>query len=416
MKNILVIITTVILFTVSCTEGPSVDTVEVVLKNSTELTRTDQYLEIDLEDLELNEDLKEQSFIITEGENIIPSQRVNNNKLGIVLNFEPMEEKIITIKSMEEEYSGSYPKRTYAEVAMQVGAELTDGKYLGGKFQTFDRLRVPDGHTDHNALFKYEGPGWESDKIGYRMYIDWRNRIDIFGKKTNELVLKDVGINDLDAEDDSYHYMQDWGKDIFKVGSSFGIGSFGMMNEDEIVMVSERDSLFVTIDQNGPLKSEVKVDYFGWRVGEKKYDLTAAISITAGSRLSKVNLDAANDPDNFLTGLAKHPGTEFTTMINEGEWSYISLYGVQTAADYGQGDEPMDKLGIAVIFNEKDLIEQFETDDSYVVKLAPSHGKVSYYFGAAWEQEPNGITNENDFETYLNNTVTQLNNPISIEE
>jgi len=78
---------------------------------------------------------------------------------------------------------------------MKVDYDFKNGKYLGGRFQNFSRVRIPDDHTDHNALFKYEGPGWESDKVGYRLYIDWRNRIDIFGKQTNDLVLSNVGIN-----------------------------------------------------------------------------------------------------------------------------------------------------------------------------------------------------------------------------
>lgn len=415
MKRIDLTILSIALIFGSCTDLNNVKTIELTLTNTLEVARVDEYMEIDLDKLNLNGELKNLGIIVQDGERVIPSQLVCSDKLGFVLNFDPKEEKVVTIKAGNQIMPHKYLSRTYAEIAMKVGSEFKDGKYLGGRFQNFQEVRIPEGHTDHNALFKYEGPGWESDKIGYRMYIDWRNRIDIFGKKTNELVLKNIGVNDLDAEDDSYHYMQEWGKDIFKVGNSLGIGSFGIMHNDEIMMVSERDSVFVIISENGPVESAVDITYYGWKVANKKYDLEAEISITAGSRLSRVELEATNNPENFVTGFAKHPGTEFSRKINENKWSFISLYGVQTAADYGQADEPMDKLGIAVFFDDDNLIDLTESEDSYVLVLKPDDGNLKYYFAAAWEQEPDGVKSKEEFYEYLNLITRKLNNPIYVE-
>lgn len=412
------VILTILLFGVlfaACTDLNSERKIKLTLTNTLEVARVDEYIELDLDKLNLNGELENLRIIVEENDKVIPSQKVADDKLGFVLNFDPKEEKLITMRAGAQIMPRDYSSRTFAEISIKVDSEFKDGKYLGGRFQNFQEIRIPDGHKDHNALFKYEGPGWESDKVGYRMYIDWRNRIDIFGKKTNELVLQDVGVNDLDADDDSYHYMQDWGKDIFKVGSSLGIGSFGMIHNNEVIMVSERDSVFVKITESGPIKSLVDVNYYGWKVGDDKYDLNAAISITAGSRLSEVELETANNPDNFVTGIAKHPGTEFSKEINEKKWSYISLYGVQTAADYGQGDEAMDKLGIAVFFDEENLIEQTESEDSYLLKLKPVEGELKYYFAAAWEQEPGGIKSKEEFDEYLNLVTQKLNNPIYVE-
>jgi len=219
---------------------------------------------------------------------------------------------------------------------------------------------------------------------------------------------------DLDANDDSYHYMQEWGKDIFKVGSSLGIGSFGMMVNDEIIMVSKRDSVICEIIENGPVQAAVKTDYFGWEVNNSKYDLSAKFSINAGSRLTDVQLTVNDNPENFVTGFAKHANTEFSSSINKNEWSYISLYGVQTAADYGDPRNAVDNLGIAVFFLEKDLIRQTETNDSYVLILKPTEGKLNYYFAAAWEQEHEGIKTYEEFINYLDETLIILNQPLEV--
>ena len=87
-------------------------------------------------------------------------------------------------------------------------------------------LRVPPEHTDHSWFIRYEGPGWESDLVGYRFYLDWRNATDIFGKKDHRYgACKDVGQDGFD----SYHEPADWGMDVLKVGESLGIGALGLL-------------------------------------------------------------------------------------------------------------------------------------------------------------------------------------------
>lgn len=412
-KNAILLLIT--FFIISCADTNERN-ISLAVHNPTNIERESEFVLVDLSKLkEKYRDFNIEAFRIFDGETELPYQIIDNNFAGFTLNIEAATSKKIKITFLKEgKLNIKYPPKTYAEIAMKVDYDYKNGKYKGGRFQNFSSVRIPDDHTDHNALFKYEGPGWESDKIGYRLYIDWRNRIDIFGKKTNDLVLSKVGINDLDAEDDSYHYMQEWGKDIFKVGSSLGIGSFGMMVNDEIIMVSKRDSVICEIIENGPVQAAVKIDYFGWEVDIKKYDLSAKLKIKAGSRLTEVQLQANNDPDNFVTGFAKHVNTEFSSSINENEWSYISLFGVQTAADYGDPRNAVDNLGIAVFFLEKDLIGQTETDDSYVLILNPTDGKLNYYFAAAWEQEPEGIKTYEEFINYLEETLIILNQPLEV--
>ncbi len=102
-------------------------------------------------------------------------------------------------------------------------------EYQGGEFKPVGKLLVDEKHTDHSFDIQFEGPGWESDKIGYRIYLDWRNAIDIFGKKTDAMVLHNVGLDGFD----SYHEMQDWGVDILKVGSALGIGTLAFWDGEK---------------------------------------------------------------------------------------------------------------------------------------------------------------------------------------
>jgi len=174
-------------------------------------------------------------------------------------------------------------------------------------------------------------------------------------------------------------------------------------------MVSKTDSIYCEITHNGPIKSEVKTNYFGWKVGEKKFNLESKLSITAGSRLSKNEIHVSDNPSNVVTGLAKYSGTQFLKSDISGEWSYIALYGNQTLVS------KEDKLGIAIFYKTENFRELIEDESSYILNLKPFSGKVDYYFCAAWEQEENGIKNFNDFKSYLSETQQFLNYPPTIE-
>jgi len=71
---------------------------------------------------------------------------------------------------------------------------------------------------------------------------------------------------------------------------------------------------------------------------------------------------------------------------------------------------------MAILFNQKDLIELTEDKLSHVVVLKPENGNLAYHFLAAWEQEPNGIKTKDEFVLYLNEVVKKLDHPIMIQK
>lgn len=386
--------------------------IKLSVNNPTSIERINELVSINIDRLKSkNNNFNKDAFIIYENEKEIPSQLYNNGSECSILfatNFLPNESKVFSIKFLENgKLRRDYKPRTYAELAMKFNSSYRDKKFTNEPFQNFTKVVVPKIHTDHDALFKYEGPGWESEKVGYRFYLDWRNATDIFGKKVNDLVLHKVGTVDLIAKDDSYHEMQEWGMDIFKVGSTLGIGSIGMMNADSIYMVSETDEVICEINYNGPILSEVKTDYKRWKVGEQKYDLVSKFSIAAGSRITNVDLSIYDAAENITTGLAKHENADFMKSESNGDWQYIALYGKQTLNN--------DNLGIVLFYKKSDLIKQGETVLNYYVCLKPSKNKVNYAFAAAWEKELNGIKTKEEFIDYINDEISKLNNPLKIK-
>ncbi|HEX5057475.1 MAG TPA: glycoside hydrolase family 88 protein [Gammaproteobacteria bacterium] len=304
------------------------------------------------------------------------------------------------------------PKRTQAELSRKTGGqwewdkELNHHKYVGGRFENVRRLTPPAEHTDHSEFIRYEGPGIESDLVGYRIYLDWRNGFDIFGKKTREMALQNTGQDGFE----SYHHMADWGMDILKVGAALGIGGFGYWNEGsgKVERVSQLDGWDASILEDGNIYSALKIRYKGWRVAGRKVDLDARLSMTAGSRLVHVNLESSEELPNLALGIVKHPGTVLLTgdmNVTGQAWTWIASWGRQSLS----GDD--DQLGMAILFRREALDAQADDGLNYLAVAEPSNKKLEYYFLAAWELEPAGITSQQAFVEYLNREAERLTMP-----
>ncbi len=392
------------------------EAIRVTVSNPVELMRVDELVSVDIKAIKsLHPQFNENAFVLRVDDNEIPSQVYDSNLDGeddqILFNvyLQPNEERDLTFNySKDGNVKTEYKNRTYAELAVKVDYTKEDGVYKGGRFENVSEFRVPDDHKDHNNLFKYEGPGWESEKVGYRFYLDWRNATDIFGKKVNELVLHKVGLKDVTGAADSYHQMADWGMDILKVGSTLGIGSIATWHDDKINMISKTDSVHWKLLCNGPLLSEFQTTYYGWEVGDKKRDLYARTSIAAGSRLTKIHLLIDGDIDNIVTGFARHDAVpEMIKSDDDGGWQYISSYGKQSLSD--------DDLGIAVIYNN-DYTQSLENnDDNHFVVIETGSNSVEYYFAAVWEKEYEPVKGRLEFIEYLQQTEIALNNPIRVK-
>jgi hypothetical protein len=288
-------------------------------------------------------------------------------------------------------------KRTLAELWYKTGGHFENGKYIGGgSFQKFDSLWVPAGCTDHSFFMKYEGPGWESDKVAYRLYLDWRNAIDVFGKKVDTIVLPNVGQDGYE----SYHEMSVWGQDVLKVGESLGIGTFAFWDGNHAQRVAKTDSVFCRIAEDGDLQSQIQINYYGWKIDNQSIDLKTSLTINAGSRLTKYVISMDKPLPNVCTGIVKLDETVLLKSKDAGKWSYLATWGKQSLAN--------DSLGLAVLYKTDPAIKITEDEHSHVIIFSTGRQQLTYYFLAAWEGEKDGIKTKTAFETYLESEVVRL--------
>lgn len=288
---------------------------------------------------------------------------------------------------------------TQAEISEKTGGQWQDSKYIGGTFQNVKSLTPPAQYTDHSEYIRYEGPGIESDKVGYRIYLDWRNGFDIFGNKTGKPILHQVGLDGYK----SYHEPQEWGMDVLKVGKSLGAGGFGYWNGEAVDLVSKLSGHTATIIENGPLYSALTIDYKDWQVAGKTLNIKAHLSMTAGSRLLQNRLTFTQPLDNLAIGLVKLPNTEVITGTLESSghtFTYMATYGKQSIDGA--------HLGMALLFKRGKLEKLTSDANSHVAVMNVSGQHLEYYLLGAWQHELNGIQNQQQFIEYLQQEVEKL--------
>lgn len=353
------------------------------------------------------QDARVADLAVVEGDQVQAAQTVDTDGDGaldsllLAADFAAAERKQFIISSDPAIAKPALKKQTQAEISIKEGGEWQGKEYIGGTFKNVQSVTPPPQYTDHSYWIRYEGPGIESDKVAYRVYLDWRNGFDIFGKKTNDVVLQNVGQDGYD----SYHLNADWGVDVLKVGKSLGMGGYGFWNGKSVDLVSLVDTRAATITNNGDIYSGFKINYNGWQINNQKVDLGAHFSMNAGSRLVNVKLKASQQLPNLAIGLVKHKGTtliEGNQNVSGYAWTYVASWGKQSLS--GENDH----LGMAVIFRRDDRAEQTTDENSYVSVMKDKGGELEYYFLAAWEHELDGIKTEADFKAYLDREVARL--------
>ncbi|WP_029034403.1 DUF4861 family protein [Salinimicrobium terrae] len=296
-------------------------------------------------------------------------------------------------------------QQTYAELSVKTGGQWEGREYVGGTFENVQELTLPEDHTDHSYYIRYEGPGWENPQVGYRLYLDWRNAIDVFGKKTDTMVLPQVGQDGFD----SYHEEAPWGMDILKAGKSLGIGSYGRFMNDTVAHFRSVGNTRAQVS-NSEASSQVEIEYSDWATGSDTVDLTTTLTIFPEGRFTKATLDLSEPLEGLTTGIVKFENIDLLQKESDGgDWAYIATYGNQTLVN------DQDKLGMALFYKTNEVKEVKEGPHDHLVIFNETAEPVTYYFLAAWEQEPSGITTQEAFMTELDEHLNTLQNAGKLE-
>jgi len=236
------------------------------------------------------------------------------------------------------------------------------------------------------ALFsrKIEGVGWESERVAFRVYLDPRNAIDLYGKRRPTLQLGMYA-----SPDYTYHDESPEGRDIYKVGDAIGIGSVAATVDGKTTKVADVKERKWRIVASGPVRTVVELEYDGWNAGKRTIDLRSEITQWAGERGFTHTIFAKSADDfEFATGLPAKTGIEPVTSAQGSPVVWMATWGEQVVAPGPTATEavPGQQLGLAIVMLSPHAT--FGNDGkNHLIDFKLSNGSQSWYTIAAWDQE-----------------------------
>jgi hypothetical protein len=354
----------------------------------------------------------------------IPSQ-VNDldgdgkwDELFVVTHFAANENKIIQLKWVTEapkfpiRTSVRFGKREAENIPLQPAMEETVNAH-----QVYKKLGFQKYQTD--------GPSWENDKVGFRHYLDGRNAKDVFGKKIPAITPENVGISSTGAVEDNYHVMHDWGRDVFPVGSSAGLGGYALLVDNEITRLgilgtdtlNNIEKTTFKIVAEGSENSVLNYTYSNWKASGNNYQVNETTSIWRGMYAFKntVSIDGITGKETFLIALSNINNQKGLKVIEVGDWVCLIQHD-----NLGYNREWI--MGTAIIVPKKgyngyiEAPKKGQLTDSYLAKIKIKNNKpISYYGVAAWELSADkNFKDANYFTDYVTNLAKQLAAEITV--
>lgn len=397
----------------------------IILKNTSSLELPQKAVSIKRKQLSSQNDSGKYPILIYKNDTI-PVQ-VNDldgdgkwDELFLVTDFTPKEEKKAVLS-----WSDINPKfaiRTSARFGKREGKNLPvhpDTQEVLLANQVLKKLGYQKYQTD--------GPTWENDKVGFRHYLDGRNCKDVFGKKTPGITPEDVGINSKGEVEDNYHVMLDWGRDIFPVGSSSGLGGFALLTSDNKLhrlgilandTVNNIEKTTFKIVSEGPENSVLNYKYENWEASGNKYQAEETASIWPGMYGYKntVSVNGLKDNDTVLITFSNINNQNPLQVIDSGDFVCLIQHDKLTY-------ERQWILGTAILF-PKDLYKGYieapkkgQLTDSYLIKTsAKNNQQISYYPIAGWELSADkGFKDSAYFTSYVTTLAQQLSAKVKVE-
>jgi Domain of unknown function (DUF4861) len=413
-----------VLIFANCNAQKKVTGKTIILKNTSNLELPQKAISIQRSKLSLK-GITTNYHILTYKNDTIPAQ-VNDldgdgkwDELFLTADFSPNESKTLELK-----WSQTDPE-FLIKTSVRFGKR--EGKNLPVHPDTQEVLLANQVHKKLGyQKYQTDGPSWENDKVGFRHYLDGRNSKDVFGKKIPAITPEDVGINSKGAVEDNYHVMYDWGRDIFPVGNSAGLGGFALLINDKInrLGILGNDTLnniektIFKIVSEGPVNSVLSYTYQNWEASGNKYQAQETSSIWPGMYGYKntISLNGLKGNETLLVTLSNLNNQNPLQVIDAGDFVCFIQHDKLTY-------ERQWILGTALIV-PKDVYKGYteapksgQLTDSYLIKLAVKNSqKVSYYPIAGWELSADkNFKDSAYFTSYVTTLAKQLSAKVKVE-
>jgi hypothetical protein len=310
------------------------------------------------------------------------------DEIAFVADFDAGQRRVFTLAPTN--IGENFPARTDAQ----------DYKRIDGVLQSVDDDDVPGDGRERKA-YRFDGVGWESEVVGYRLYLDDRNATDIQGKRIPGLYWKWIGESGVDYQLDAF-----WGMDVLHVGPALGIGGIGFWVGDSVLKPLTLHRQRSRIVARGPVRAIVRVEYIGWRVGPDTVDVTSQFSIYAGNRMTehRVTLTKSRRPLTLATGIVKHDSTMVAWDARSG---VLSTIGTQSRAG--------DTLLMAITVDPVRVIRKTADAFNEIILLTlKQNTPATILISSYWQGEKGPVWSRDQIKRFLRSTGLRRSEPLQI--
>ncbi len=304
----------------------------------------------------------------------------------------------------------------------------------------YTALQIRDKQDKHPDVLRVEASGKsnifndiymhgvtiESELVGYRIYFDHRQNIDLYGKKYRRIELPQTQFY-TSAEQLSEGY----GVDVLWAGNAIGCGSLkdwqlGMpANWNDVAVRGQR------VVTTGPLRTVVEVYDLGVKADDGgTYDIRQYYSLCAGHRDMQVDVTLQSSQGTalikvkrFCTGVQK-VGVTADEITRKGHKSQGFVGKDGLAASWGCDYPDMGKkllwapepVGLAVYVPKEYVCDTQEDDLNYLYVLkTDQQQRIRYYVSFCADKEEQGYHTAEEWFASLEKWKSGANHPVSVK-
>lgn len=387
----------------------------IKVKNKSGLALTSQPVTIKLAD---RTSFPVQSALVTMNGKEIPCQLDDLDddrqwdELFFLTDMKSHEQQQFHIQLFAEGAPRIYEPQVYAEMLLKDKNVKEENKHR----LYISSLTVEKGTNPYWQLH-HHGPAFENKMVGYRIYFDHRQTVDIYGKYHQGLELQDTQFYP-----DSTQKAAGFGDDVLWVGSTLGLGTLRGWNGTEPVMLEDVERRTLRILAQGPLRTIVEVTDEGWNAPSTLTTLPPPLTMTtrytlyANRRDCQVDIrfDRPAAGYEFATGFINVKGSEEFSDLSTIRGCWGTDWPVSAKDSIGHKRETVG-LGICIPF--KNIVKELRRDKrNYAFVVATETDKLHYAITFGSDNEDFGYHSADEWFAYLKEWKKRLNAEVLITD
>ena len=307
-----------------------------------------------------------------------------------------------------------------------------------GEERIYTALQLRDKQDKHPDVLRVEAPGksnifndiymhgitLESDVVGYRIYFDHRQNIDLYGKKQRRIELPVTQFYTSEEQ-----LAQGYGVDVLWAGDAIGCGSFKDWKKGQPENWTEVGVRGQRVVTTGPLRTVVEVYDLGVREENLIYDMHQYYTLYAGHRDMQVEVQFTPslgkklfEKKFFCTGVQKVGETaDEVTRRGHKSQGFVKKEGL--AASWGCDYPDMGKkqqwapepVGLAVYVPKEYISETKEDKLNYLFVVQPTKNFLRYFVSFCADKEEKGFHSSKEWFASLDEWKDNVSHPVKVK-